>query len=78
MQLVIDLSACSYIFLREQLMLYRFWFDMGVDLQVRFQKGQYMFATFCNGTNVCLCIKPPKGTSVTQCMRMRIYVYASV
>ena len=32
MQLVIDLSACGYIFLREQLMLYRFWFDMGVDL----------------------------------------------
>ena len=37
-----------------------------------------MFARFCNETNVCLCIKPPKGTLVTQCMCMRIYVYASV
>ena len=61
-------------FLREQLMLRELWFDVGADLQVRFQKGKYVFVMFCNG--VCLCI-----TSASQrCIKnpfhcICIYVY---
>ena len=37
-----------------------------------------MFGRFCNGVSVCLFIKPPRGTSVAQCMCMCMYVYACV
>ena len=49
-------------------------FVMGVDLQVRFQKGQYVFVRFCNGVSVCLCIKSPSR----RCINNPLYVYVDV
>ena len=37
-----------------------------------------MYGQSCNGVSVLLCIKPPRGTSIAQCMCMRVYVFISV
>ena len=57
-------------------MLREFWFDMGVGLWVRFQKGNYVFVRFCNGVSVCLCIAPPSQRCINNPFHcMCIYVY---
>ena len=49
---------------------------------VVFLERAICFASFCNEVNVCLCIKHPRGTSMTQLcvygVYVSVFVYASM
>ena len=55
-------------------MLRGLWFVMGVDLQVRFWKGQYVFVRLCNGVSVGLCITSPSQRCINNSLHVYVYV----
>ena len=55
-------------------MLHGLWFDMGVDLYVRVQKGNYVLVRFFNQVSMCLCIVSPSQRGINNPLYVYMYV----